>query len=37
MPMSPEQRLKIMGENAVRLFNLPPLTRQIPVPAEKVA
>jgi predicted TIM-barrel fold metal-dependent hydrolase len=37
MPMSAEQKLKIMGENAVRLFNLPALTRQIPVHAEKVA
>jgi len=34
MPMSAEQRRKIMGENAVRLFNLPALTRQIPEPAE---
>jgi uncharacterized protein len=32
MPMTHEQRRKIMGENAVRLFNLPPLKREIPVP-----
>ena len=37
MPMSAEQRSKIMGENAVRLFNLPALSRQIPVPEKETA
>ena len=36
MPMSAEQRRKIMGENAVRLFNLPALSRQMPVPAKEM-
>lgn len=37
MPMSAEQRSKIMGENAVRLFNLPALSRQIPVREKETA
>lgn len=37
MPMPGEIRRKIMGENSVRLFNLPPLARQIPVQSEDVA
>jgi hypothetical protein len=37
MPMSAEERSKIMGENAVRLFNLPALSRQIPVPEKETA
>lgn len=37
MPMAAEQRFKIMGENAVRLFDLPALARQIPVKTLEVA